>query len=182
MRFLRWFGAHEADGATKAEGGSESVSVLFVCLGNICRSPTAEGVFRVALDRAGLAGRVRTASAGLGRWSVGSPPDRRAIQAASRRGYDLTALRGRQVEPEDFARFGWILCMDESNLLALTEMKPPEFGGHLGLLLDFAPELGVREVPDPYYGAPAGFDRVLDLIEASTAGLVTHLQPLLARE
>ena len=145
-----------ADGATNAEGGGESVSVLFVCHGNICRSPTAEGVFRVALDRAGLAGRVRTASAGLGHWHIGSPPDQRAIQAASRRGYDLTALRGRQVEPEDFARFGWILCMDESNLRALAEMKPPEFAGHLGLLLDFAPELGVREVPDPYYGSPGG--------------------------
>ena len=182
MRFLRWFGVRQANGAANAEGGNEPVSVLFVCHGNICRSPTAEGVFRVALDRAGLAGRVRTASAGLGSWSTGSPPDRRAIQAASRRGYDLTKLRGRQVGPDDFARFGWILCMDESNLHALAEMKPPEFGGHLGLLLDFAPELGVREVPDPYYGAPAGFDRVLDLIEASTAALVAHLRPLLARD
>jgi len=179
MRFARWFGARKGNGAANVDGG-EWVSVLFVCYGNICRSPTAEGVFRVALDRAGLAGRVRTASAGVGHSFIGSPPDRRAIQAAGRRGYDLTKLRGRQVEPEDFARFGWILCMDESNLHALAEMKPPEFGGHLGLLLDFAPHLGVREVPDPYYGAPAGFERVLDLVEASTVGLVAHLQPLLA--
>ena len=182
MRFARWFGAREASGTAKAEPGNESISVLFVCYGNICRSPTAEGVFRVALDRAGLAGRVRTASAGLGHSFIGSPPDRRAIQAASKRGYDLTKLRGRQVNPEDFARFGWILCMDESILRALAEMKPPEFDGHLGLLLDFAPEQSLREVPDPYYGAPAGFERVLDLIEASTTGLVAHLRPLLEIE
>jgi len=159
----------------------ESAAVLFVCLGNICRSPTAEGVFRAAVQQAGLAAQVRVASAGIGNWHVGSPPDRRAIQAARRRGYDLTALRGRQVEPADFARFGWILGMDDANLRALTTMKPPEYGGYLGLLLDFAPELGVREVPDPYYGGPAGFDRVLDLVEASAAGLVARLHPMLTR-
>ena len=185
MRLPRWRAANDADADRIADGGgvgNEGVAVLFVCLGNICRSPTAEGVFRVALERAGLAGRVRTASAGLGDWHVGQPPDRRAIQAARRRGYDLTALRGRQVGRDDFVRFGWILGMDDSNLRALTDMKPPEFAGHLGLLLDFAPELGVREVPDPYYGGPEGFDRVLDLIEASTAGLLTRLQPLLKND
>ena len=182
MRIPRWLAANDADADPNVEGGGESAAVLFVCLGNICRSPTAEGVFRTAVERAGLAGRVRTASAGLGDWHVGQPPDRRAIQAARRRGYDLTALRGRQVGPEDFAKFGWILGMDDSNLRALTDMKPPEFSGHLGLLLDFAPELGVREVPDPYYGGPEGFDRVLDLIEASAAGLVARLQPLLSRD
>jgi protein-tyrosine phosphatase len=151
-------------------------AVLFVCLGNICRSPTAEGVFRVALERAGLAGRVRTDSAGLGDWHIGAPPDRRAIQAARRRGYDLTALRGRQVEPADFLQFGWILGMDDANLRALTAMKPPDFGGHLGLLLEFAPQTQLREIPDPYFGGPEGFDRVLDLIEASAAGLVARLR------
>jgi protein-tyrosine phosphatase len=182
MRFGRKRAANDADGAPVEEGGAEPVAVLFVCLGNICRSPTAEGVFRAALDREGLAGRVRTASAGLGDWHVGQPPDRRAIQAARRRGYDLTALRGRKVAREDFERFGWILCMDDSNLRALLDLKPPEYAGHLGLLLDFAPEIGVREVPDPYYGAPEGFDRVLDLIEASAAGLVTRLKPLVTRD
>ena len=182
MRIARWFSAGDADADANAEGGGESVGVLFVCLGNICRSPTAEGVFRAAVERVGLAGRVRTASAGLGDWHIGLPPDRRAIQAARRRGYDLTALRGRQVETADFAKFGWILGMDDSNLRALTKLKPPEFAGHLGLLLDFAPELGVREVPDPYYGGPEGFNRVLDLVEASTAGLVAHLLPLLDRD
>jgi protein-tyrosine phosphatase len=155
-------------------------AVLFVCMGNICRSPTAEGVLRAALAREGLARRVRVESAGLGDWHVGSPPDRRAIQAARRRGYDLTALRGRQIVRADFGRFGWILGMDDANLRALNAMKPPEFDGYLGLLLEFAPELGVREVPDPYYGGPAGFDRVLDLIEASAAGLLARLQSTLA--
>jgi protein-tyrosine phosphatase len=157
-----------------------AASVLFVCMGNICRSPTAEGVFRAALVEAGLDGRIRAASAGLGDWHVGSPPDRRAVQAARRRGYDLATLRGRQVKAADFSRFGWILAMDDANMRALTAMRPPDFGGHLGLLLDFAPELGVREVPDPYYGAPDGFDRVLDLVEASTAGLLARLRLTLA--
>ena len=159
-----------------------AAAVLFVCMGNICRSPTAEGVFRVAVQRAGLAGRIRAASAGIGDFHVGSPPDRRAVDAASRRGYDLTALRGRQIDVGDFARFGWILAMDDANLRALDKMKPPDFGGHLGLLLDFAPELGEREIPDPYYGAPVGFERVLDLVEASTAGLLARLQSLLDRD
>jgi protein-tyrosine phosphatase len=153
-------------------------SVLFVCMGNICRSPTAEGVFRTVADRAGLAARVRAASAGSGT-ARRSPPDRRAIQAARRRGYDLTALRARQVETGDFARFGWILAMDRANLKALEAMRPHDFGGHLGLLLDFAPELGTREVPDPYYGGPAGFEHVLDLVEAASAALLVRLQTAL---
>ena len=158
----------------------DAAGVLFVCLGNICRSPTAEGVFRSVVQKAGLAGRIRVASAGLGNNLVGSPPDRRAIQAARRRGYDLTALRARQVQPADFARFGWVLAMDESNLRALAKLRPPDFDGHLGLFIDFAPELGLREIQDPYYGAPDGFDRVLDLVEASAAGLLARLQTALA--
>ncbi len=163
-----------------SDRSANPAAVLFVCLGNICRSPTAEGVFRAAVEQAGLGQRIRTASAGLGDWHVGSPPDRRAIQAARRRGYDLAMLRGRQVEVADFTRFGWILAMDDANLRALTAMRPPNFGGHLGLLLDFAPELGVREVPDPYFGGPDGFDRVLDLVEVSTAGLLARLRLTLA--
>jgi len=154
-------------------------SVLFVCLGNICRSPTAEAVFRAAAAKAGFGERVRAASAGLGDWHIGLPPDRRAIEAARRRGYDLTKLRGRQVDVDDFTRFGWIVAMDDQNLRGLTAMKPSDFVGHLGLLLDFAPHLGVREVPDPYYGAPAGFERVLDLIEQGTAGLLARVVPRL---
>jgi len=187
IRIGRWGGvaknaANDADVDKSAERAGKKVSVLFVCLGNICRSPTAEGVFRAALDRAGIADQVQASSAGLGDWHVGSPPDRRAIEAAQRRGYDLSTLRGRKVEAGDFTRFDWILCMDDSNLRALTEMKPDDFAGHLGLLLEFAPATGVREVPDPYYGGAEGFDRVLDLIEASTAGLIARLRPTLTRE
>ena len=150
-------------------------SVLFVCMGNICRSPTALGVFRAALGRAGLERRVLADSAGIGDWHIGSPPDRRAIKAARLRGYDLAALRGRQVAADDFTRFGWILAMDFSNLRALEEMRPPDYGGHLGLLLDLVPGVGVREVPDPYYGSLDGFDRVLDLIELASVELVARL-------
>ena len=151
-------------------------SVLFVCLGNICRSPTAEGVFRAAADRLGLSERVRADSAGIGDWHIGSPPDPRAVKAAKRRGYDLSVIRGRQVSADDFTRFGWILALDESTLRALEKMKPADFDGHLGLLLDFSPELGLREVPDPYYGGPEGFDRVLDLVEPATKGLLAEVR------
>lgn len=156
-------------------------SVLFVCLGNICRSPTVEAVFRAALEQQKLDSNIHVDSAGTGDWHVGSPPDVRAIQAARRRGYDLTALRARQVERTDFQRFGWILAMDESNLRALEAMKPPDFSGHLGLLLDFVPEVGLREVPDPYYGGREGFDRVLDLAETVSEALIRHLEARIGR-
>ena len=151
-------------------------AVLFVCLGNICRSPTAEGVFRAALVQVGLAERVFADSAGIGDWHIGAPPDRRAIHAARRRGYDLTALRGRQVAAADFTRFGWILAMDLSNLRALEALRPPDYGGHLGLLLDLVPGVGVQEVPDPYYGSPDAFERVLDLVEPASAELVRRIR------
>jgi protein-tyrosine phosphatase len=109
------------------------------------------------------------------------PPDRRAIEAARRRGYDLRAIRGRKVDVADFARFGWILAMDDANLVALNEMKPSDFNGRLGLLLDFAPELGQREVPDPYYGGPEGFERVLDLVEPAMTGLLAQVQTAIER-
>lgn len=152
-------------------------SVLFVCMGNICRSPTAEGVFRTAVAQVGLSHRIHADSAGTGDWHVGDPPDRRAIQAARRRGYDLTALRARQVEIGDFDRFGWILAMDATNLRRLEAMRPGGYAGHLGLFLDLAPHLGVREVPDPYYGGPEGFERVLDLVESASAALLARLVP-----
>ena len=158
-----------------------AASVLFVCLGNICRSPTAEGVFRAAVDRAGLAGKVRADSAGVGDWHVGLPADPRAIKAAKQRGYDLSSIRGRQFEVADFTRFGWILAMDEANLKALTEMKPAEFEGRLALLLDYAPQLAEREIPDPYFGSPEGFERVLDLMEAAMTGLVAEVQAAISQ-
>jgi protein-tyrosine phosphatase len=151
-------------------------AVLFVCLGNICRSPTAEGVFRAALEQVGMGDRILADSAGLGNWHAGSPPDRRAIQAAQRRGYDLTKLRARQIEVADFSRFGWILAMDHSVLRELEALRPAEYAGHLGLFLDLVPALGVREVPDPYYGGAEGFERVLDLIETANAALLERLR------
>lgn len=150
-------------------------SVLFVCLGNICRSPTAEAVFRERVARAGLAKHILVDSAGTGNWHVGEPPDHRAIAHAARRGYDLTSLRARQVSRDDFRRFRWILAMDEANLRDLKGLRPPAFGGHLGRLLDFAPQLGLRDVPDPYYGAVDGFERVLDLIEEASEGLLEQV-------
>lgn len=150
-------------------------SVLFVCMGNICRSPTAEGVFRAALAQVSLDRAIRIDSAGIGDWHVDQPPDRRAIQAANRRGYDLSKLRARQVIAEDFDRFGWILALDLTILEALQALRPVSYAGHLGLLLDLVPQTGLREVPDPYYGGTDGFERVLDLVEIASAELVLRL-------
>src|SRR5918993_490840 len=120
-------------------------SVLFVCLGNICRSPTAEAVFRERAARAGMAERLVIASAGTGDWHVGQAPDRRAIAHAAKRGYDLRKLRARQVCDADFERFRWILAMDRSVLRELTSMRPASHEGHLGLFLDIAPDLRVQD-------------------------------------
>lgn len=149
--------------------------VLFVCVGNICRSPTAEVVFRTRAQQAGLAGLVRVASAGTGEWHVGMSPDRRAIAHAARRGYDLSAVRARRVGPSDFDLFDWVLAMDQSNLRDLRVLRPPAYTGRLGLFLDFVPHLGLRDVPDPYYGGALHFERVLDLVEQASDGLLEHL-------
>ncbi|HVF62985.1 MAG TPA: low molecular weight protein-tyrosine-phosphatase [Casimicrobiaceae bacterium] len=151
-------------------------SVLFVCVGNICRSPTAEGVLRHHAMLAGLGDRIEIASAGTGDWHVGEPPDRRAIAHAARRGYDIAEQRARQFSPEDFDRFDWILAMDRTVLRALESMRPRGHRGHLGLFLDVAPKLGVREVPDPYYGGLDGFERVLDLIEEANDSLLDKVR------
>lgn len=150
--------------------------VLFVCMGNICRSPTAESVFREHAQRAGLLDELLIESAGVGDWHVGEPPDKRAIVHARRRGYDLAALRARQVTREDFARFDFILAMDQRNLRDLQALRPADYKGYLGLFLDFAPHLGVREVPDPYYGGSDGFETVLELAERASEGLLAHIR------
>lgn len=162
----------------KDNGG---VGVLFVCMGNICRSPTAEGVFRVAAERAGLLDRLHIDSAGTHGYHAGDPPDRRAMLAARARGYDIASLRARQVEPADFTRFDWIYAMDQANLRVLTELCPRGYQGTLGLYLDLVPEVGAREMPDPYYGGAEGFARVLDLSEAAAQALAARLTRALSR-
>jgi len=148
--------------------------VLFVCLGNICRSPTAEVVFRETAAKAGLTS-VEIASAGMGDWHVGSPPDARAIRHAAKRGYDLRPLRARQFAPADFARFDHIYAMDAAVLDELEAMRPRSYKGRLGLFLDLAPHVGLREVPDPYHMGPEGFEHVLDLVEEASAALALSL-------
>ena len=150
-------------------------SVLFVCLGNICRSPTAEGVLRARAARAGIGNRIVIASAGTGDWHVGEPPDRRAINHAAKRGYDLRKQRARQICDDDFKRFHWILAMDRANLRQVNARRPPSHDGHVGLFLELAPSLGVSEVPDPYYGGADGFEHVLDLIEAASDSLLAKM-------
>lgn len=151
-------------------------AVLFVCLGNICRSPTAEGVFRALAREAGLEARLRIDSAGTGSWHVGAPPDARAMAAASARGYDLSTIRARKVTVQDFHEFDLILAMDEDNLLNLQGIAPEGGRARLGLLLDYVPGSVTRAVPDPYYGGRNGFEQVLDLVTEACAGLVTELR------
>jgi protein-tyrosine phosphatase len=150
--------------------------VLFVCMGNICRSPTAEGVFRkVLLERAPDLD-VLVASAGTHAYHVGQPPDPRARRAAERRGVDLSAQRARRVKADDFEHFELVLAMDEQNRDALLDICPPEFRDRVRLLLEFAPHLGRTEVPDPYYGGSNGFEHVLDLVEEAALGVLEHLR------
>ncbi len=151
-------------------------AVLFVCTGNICRSPTAEGVFRTLLEANGLAGSVAVDSAGTGNWHIGEPPDARDSEAALRRGIDIADQRARQVQVEDFDRFDLVLAMDEGHYQQLQRLCPDDQRHRLRLVLDFAPALGTREVPDPYYGGPDGFETVLDMIEAAGAGLLAEIR------
>ena len=151
------------------------MKVLFVCLGNICRSPTAEGVFRRALERAGMADTVAIDSCGVGNWHVGKAPDSRAQQAALSRGVDISALRARQLCAQDFVDFDYVLGMDQDNVRAMHALKPANSQAYVGLLLDFADMPG-GEVPDPYYGGEEGFENVLNMIEAASDGLIHHLK------
>ena len=148
--------------------------LLFVCLGNICRSPAAEGVMRARAGAAGLA--VEIDSAGTGGWHAGEPPDRRMTAAAARRGVDLSGLRARQARPSDFSRFDLILAMDRGNFADLSRLRPPGAPARLELMLDQADGPRGREVPDPYYGGPDGFERVLDMLEEAADGLVDRLR------
>ncbi|HEX7687003.1 MAG TPA: low molecular weight protein-tyrosine-phosphatase [Burkholderiaceae bacterium] len=156
-----------------AAGGR--IRVLMVCLGNICRSPTAEAMLRRHVREAGLEALVEVDSAGTADYHVGSPPDRRAIAHGEGRGLAMRHLRGRQVERADFDRFDFVFAMDEDNLANLARLRPAGSRARLGLLLDLAPHAGAREVPDPYYGGAEGFERVLDLVDAACAAFVATL-------
>lgn len=155
--------------------GPGITKVLFVCLGNICRSPTAHGVFRSMVDDRGLTDCIEVDSCGTGGWHIGEAPDRRSTAKAAKRGYDLSDLRARQFQVGDFARFDYILAMDMKNLAALQDMRPADFPGHLGLFLAFAENVERREVPDPYYGGANGFSHVLDLVEWASEGLLREI-------
>lgn len=149
--------------------------VLFVCLGNICRSPTAEGVMRYRLQQVGLAAQVAVDSAGTAAWHIGKAPDPRTCAAAAQRGYRLHELRARQVQAEDFARFDLILAMDYDNLRELQRLRPDSAGAELDLLLRRG-GLAEHEVPDPYYGGSDGFERVLDLVESACERLIEQIR------
>ena len=151
-------------------------SVLFVCMGNICRSPTAEGVFRHHVSEAGLEASIQSDSAGTHAYHTGEPADRRAHAAAARRGISLEGIRARRVTDEDFDLFDYILAMDEDNLMTLQERAPQELRGKVRLFLEFAEARPENEVPDPYYGGSAGFERVLDLVEEASQGLLETLR------
>ena len=150
--------------------------VLFVCMGNICRSPPAEGVFRQLVKTHNLESSISTDSAGTGGWHIGNPPDRRAQSTASHRGIDISDLRARQVVRSDLHEFDTIIAMDHSNLRNLEEMLGAAMNDKTHLLLEFADEFVETEIPDPYYGGDDGFDRVLDMIEAGCNGLLAHIR------
>jgi len=152
------------------------IRVLFVCLGNICRSPTADGIFRELVARAGLQAHILVDSAGTSGWHIGKAPDSRTIAAARARGFDLGSLRARQVSSADFAEYDYVLAMDKSNLKDLQSLKPSNYRGQLGLFLTFGSQEQYREVPDPYYGEGDAFELVLDLVEDAAQGLLNHIR------
>jgi protein-tyrosine phosphatase len=151
------------------------MKVLFVCMGNICRSPTAEGIFRKMVEAGPLKGKVDIDSAGTHGYHEGAPPDPRAIAHADKRGVDLTMLRAREVSPSDFERFDYVIAMDDTNRRHLRAMCPTRLQNKIELLLEYGGEEGEYEVPDPYHGKPQDFETALDLIEAGCEGLHEYL-------
>lgn len=183
----------ETDGVSDLSPPDRPVRICFVCLGNICRSPSAEGVMARLVADAGLSAAIELGSAGTGGWHVGEPPDERATAAALRRGIDLRALRGRQVHAGDFLWFDLLVAMDRRNLGDLHDLAPePALRRRAVLLRSFDPgsatrrdgtaadaDRGELDVPDPYYGGPSGFDHVLDLLEVACSGLLEHVRATL---
>jgi protein-tyrosine phosphatase len=153
----------------------EKVAVLFICMGNICRSPTAEGVFRHFVAEAGLQDSVMVDSAGTHAYHTGNPSDARASAAAKRRGYSLADIRARKVSDEDFEQFDYIIAMDRDNLAILTDQSDAQYHHKISLFLEYSAG-HEDEVPDPYYGGSLGFERVLDLVEEASRGLLETLQ------
>lgn len=151
------------------------VKVIFICMGNICRSPTAHGVFRKLVEDEGYSDSIYIESAGTHAYHVGEPPDQRAQQTARERGISLTDLRGQKVKESDYETFDYILAMDDDNYNILASQCPAEYQEKLRLFLDFAEDIQAREVPDPYYGGASGFDQVFDMVEAGSRGLLTDI-------
>jgi protein-tyrosine phosphatase len=152
------------------------IKVLFVCMGNICRSPSAEAVFRHYVENAGLSENILVDSAGTHDYHVGDPPDSRAQHAAQQRGYDMSKLRGRQVGEGDFRRFDYVLAMDRANLAILQRITPQDSVTEARLFLDYARHHTERELPDPYFGGADGFERVLDMVEDAAQGLLEEIR------
>lgn len=159
----------------KEDGSASHKSILFVCLGNICRSPIAEGMFRHIAAQRNLLDRFTIDSAGIGSWHIGHPPDDRAQTAMRLRGVDIGGLRGRRISPADFEKFDLILAMDRANRDALLKVAPKDRRDKIRLLMDYAPNLSVHEVPDPFFGKNNGFDYVCQLIDAACRGLLVSL-------
>jgi protein-tyrosine phosphatase len=160
---------------------SATLKVLIVCTGNICRSPTAEGVLRHAAARRGLADRIEVRSAGTHDYHVGESPDPRSVRHAGKRGYDLSALRASQVGPEDFLEHDYILAMDEGHLRMLKAMEPASGRARLMLFLDASSRWKGEDVPDPYYGGPEGFERVIDMVEEAAEGWLDRFDTTTSR-
>ncbi|MEA3638851.1 MAG: low molecular weight protein-tyrosine-phosphatase [Lamprobacter sp.] len=152
------------------------IRVLFCCMGNICRSPTAQGVFTKLVIEEGLSPLIEVDSAGTHAYHVGEPPDPRARDTAQRRGIDLSRQRARRAVAEDFERFDYVLAMDQDNHRALSSLCPPGFEDRLKLFMDYAPHLKIREVPDPYYGGANGFEVVFDMVDEAARGLLEAIR------
>ncbi len=156
------------------------MKILFVCLGNICRSPTVEGVARQLAEREAAHLQLSFDSAGTAGYHIGATPDPRSRHAAAARGYDISRLRARQLQPGDFRRFDLLLAMDEDNLRDMRAMAPPGLQDRAQLFLSYAPAVGLRAVPDPYYGGPEGFETVLDLAEHGSRALFVAVAAIIA--
>jgi protein-tyrosine phosphatase len=151
------------------------VSVLFVCTGNICRSPTAEGVFRAMVAAQNLSGRISVDSAGTGAWHEGEPPDERSQKTAARRGIDISSQRARKVDKADFKEFDLIMAMDRGHHHELSKLCPRGEERRIQMFMGYAPELGILDMPDPYVGSGDGFEKVFDMVEACSRGLLAEI-------